>query len=207
MEGGGSARAAEALLKDNVRLRMELQESQETVSKLKTMLKQSKLRVKELEDEMYERVIEEDIEKELKQFQICSPTKVKVKQENIEHDLKSSSKGPGKVRHLISGLDSFFQRTNQTKVLGKVQGETLLVEDLQSKKPFAANIEEIKKEKSLENCSTEESKLSEVVHEVENVLPTDKQMSKFPISSSNHVTKEAIKKNTDGKYECGIVWS
>ena len=203
MEGGGSTRKAETLLKDNAGLRMELQESQETVSKLKTMLKQSRLRIKELENERYERMVEEDIEKELKQFQICSPATVKVKRENSEPDLKSTSKEPGKVRNFISGLDSLFKRMSQTKVLEKVQGEKLLYEDLHSTKPFAANIEEIMKEKSLEKCSTEESKLNEFVHEVENVLPKDKQMSKFPTSSSNHVKKEAIKKNTDGKYECG----
>ena len=75
----GSTAVVKAILMDNAKLKMELQESQGSVSKLKAMLKQSRLRIKELEAENYERKVEEEIEKELIQFQVKIPSKTAVK--------------------------------------------------------------------------------------------------------------------------------
>ena len=66
----GSTAVVKAILMDNAKLKMELQESQGSVSKLKAMLRQSRLRIKELEAEKYERKVEEEIEKKLIQFQV-----------------------------------------------------------------------------------------------------------------------------------------
>ena len=97
MEGAGSISTAEALLNDKAKLRIELKESQKNVSMLKIMLKQSRLKIKELEAENYERKVEDEIEKELKIFQTKKTTKLKVKQEHIEPDLQRVTQGTGEV--------------------------------------------------------------------------------------------------------------
>ena len=141
MEGVGSFAVAEALLVDNSKLKMELQECQGTVSKLKAMLKQSRLRIKELEAENYERKVDEEIEKELTQFQVESLTKTAVKQENIEPNLPPMDPVPVQVNDLVSELDSFINRMNQTKGTEKQQheGEELLAEDLLLKETVEAS--------------------------------------------------------------------
>ena len=217
---------AEALLKDNAKLTMELQESQATVSKLKKMLKQSRLRFKELEAENYERKVEDEIEKELKQFQLNSPTKTAVKLENLEPNLPPMDPIPVQVSDLVSELDSFLKRMNQTTEAGQVQGENLLAEDLQCKETMVKTLtcnesktsnEEIKKEMLVEN---QKSKLLATVNDFNKKLPPTitnvktiakgnvcrKEFSKKGDMKHHNISHKksdkAIRKDLDGKYEC-----
>ena len=105
MEGVRSIEVTEALLRDNAKLKIELQESQGNISKLKAMLKQSRLRIKELEAEHYKRKVEEEIEKELIEFQLESPTKLVIKQENTEPNMHPMYPAPIQVNDLVSELD------------------------------------------------------------------------------------------------------
>ena len=192
--------SAETLL--NAKLRMELHESQRTVSMLKMMLKQSRLKIKELEAENYERKVEDEIEKELKLFQIIKPTELEVKQETIKPDLRSVSQGAGEVGNLVCELDSFLKRMKQTNVMEKVQDEKLLEEDLPSMRHVDTTLTldqeishkvAIKKEIMVEQPYSEEKKLMVAVHEVQNMLPTDNKPVK--ITNICHVCEEAFSHN------------
>ena len=119
MEGAGAISTAKALLNDHAKLRIELQESQKNVSVLKIMLKQSRLKIKELEAENYERKIEDEIEKELKIFQTKKPTNLKVKQEHIEPDLQLVTQETGEVGNIYGEIDSFLKKYEANKCGGK----------------------------------------------------------------------------------------
>ena len=202
MEGGGSITVAEALLKDNAKLTKELRESQGTVSKLKKMLKESRLRIKELEAENYERKVEDEIEKALQLFQLTSPTKEAVKLENVEPNHPPMDPLPVQVGDLVSELDSFLKRMNQTKEAGKLQEEVLSAEDLQCKETMVSTLtcdkdktsnEKIKKEMLVETASTEDSKLKGAVTDFCKHLPPAITNVKT-IAKCNNFRKEFLTK-------------
>ena len=172
----GSTAVVKAILMDNAKLKMELQESQGSVSKLKAMLKQSRLRIKELEAEKYERKVEEEIEKELIQFQVKIPSKTAVKQENIDSNLLLTDPVPSQGNDVVSELDSFINRMNKTNKAEKLQEEELLAEDLQVRETVEAtftfnrdNI--IKTEKEIETSSSAKSKPQKFVKDLDKNWP------------------------------------
>ena len=130
MESEEMTLSVESLLRENEILKKKLQESNWTISKLKTMLKQSRLLVRELEADSYRKETFDD-------FETVETNKVVVKEEFNETNVPIEDN----VQCMVSQMDLFLKQINQKQVLNnpQAQGEVLLAEDKKGYESLADN--------------------------------------------------------------------
>ena len=192
MEREGMTPSTESLLRENTELKRELQESNWTISKLKTMLKQSRLKVRELEAERSKREIYDDFEKEIETLETSIPSKVVVKQEIVEQNGSNSEK----VSDMVSQMDLFLKQINQTQVLNKTQSEELLSE---------GNISEVtlteKNTTSTETFEINEPQKRKITNEIshENISSRD-----FKIVQKENVSLVQALQNEGLQFDCQV---
>ena len=187
MERKGMTPSTKSLLRENTELKRELQESNWKVSKLKTMLKQSRMKVRDLEAERSKREFYDDFDKEIESLETSIPSQVVVKQEFDEQN------GPNaeKVSDMVSQMDHFLKQINRTEVLNSTQSEdnksnVTLNEINTSTSTEAVAINEPKKKKKITN---------EIIYGNAPILKSKSKSLTCDI-------EDKVKKRSDGKYEC-----
>ena len=187
IESDGMTPFVESILRENENLKKKFHESNWTMTKLKTMLKQSRLLVRELEAESYRRETFDDFET----VETNNLTKVVVKEEFDEQNVPIEDN----VQCMVSQMDLFLKQINQKQVLNnpQAQGEELLAEDKKGYATLADNT--LPKMDTINTKKPERKKITKelIPGNISNEIP--KELQKENISLIEAIQKQRRKFN------------